>query len=155
MVCVYVYHLRHAPHLLLFCILFLRYSPTPFARLALNSRSFFLCFLSNWGHTCHHQAQFLSRFQTSGWALVAQTYNSRSEVRRASVQSQPGQIVPETLSRKNPLQKRAGRVAQVIEHLPGKCKALTSNPSTAKKKKKIINFCLSARFLLELLATSE
>jgi hypothetical protein len=27
----------------------------------------------------------------------------------------------------------AGDVAQVVEHLPSKCKALSSNPSTAKK----------------------
>jgi hypothetical protein len=31
---------------------------------------------------------------------------------------------------------RAGGVCQIVEHLPGKHKALSSNPSTAKKKKK-------------------
>jgi hypothetical protein len=31
--------------------------------------------------------------------------------------------------------KRTGRVAQVVEHLPSKCEALNSNPSTAKRKK--------------------
>jgi hypothetical protein len=36
--------------------------------------------------------------------------------------------------RKYKEQKRAG-VAQVIEHLPGKCKALSSNLSITKKKK--------------------
>jgi hypothetical protein len=30
---------------------------------------------------------------------------------------------------------RAGRVAQVVEHLPSKHKALHSNPNTAKRKK--------------------
>jgi hypothetical protein len=30
----------------------------------------------------------------------------------------------------------ADRAAQVAEHLPSKCQALSSNPSTAKKKKK-------------------
>jgi hypothetical protein len=30
----------------------------------------------------------------------------------------------------------AGRVDQVVEELPRKCKALNSNPSTTKKKKK-------------------
>jgi hypothetical protein len=30
---------------------------------------------------------------------------------------------------------QAGRVAQVVEHLPSKCVALSSNPSTTKKKK--------------------
>jgi hypothetical protein len=28
---------------------------------------------------------------------------------------------------------RAGSTSQVMEHLPSKCKALSSNPSTAKK----------------------
>jgi hypothetical protein len=32
--------------------------------------------------------------------------------------------------------ERAGGVAQVVEHLPRKCEALSSNPSPAKKKKK-------------------
>jgi Fe-S cluster biogenesis protein NfuA len=31
--------------------------------------------------------------------------------------------------------KGAGRGAQVVVHLPGKCEALSSNPSTAKKGK--------------------
>jgi hypothetical protein len=30
----------------------------------------------------------------------------------------------------------AGGVAQAVEHLPSKCEALDSNPSTAKKKRK-------------------
>jgi hypothetical protein len=33
-----------------------------------------------------------------------------------------------------------GRVAQVIECLPSKCKALSSNPCTNKKRKKRKNF---------------
>jgi hypothetical protein len=33
-------------------------------------------------------------------------------------------------------QNRAGTVAQVVEHLPTKCKALSSNPTPTKKKKK-------------------
>jgi hypothetical protein len=43
------------------------------------------------------------------------------------VQNQLRQIVHETLSQKNPSQKRAARVL--------KLKALNSNPSTAKTKK--------------------
>jgi hypothetical protein len=31
--------------------------------------------------------------------------------------------------------KRAGGVAQVVEHLPSKCKALSSNPKTKKSKR--------------------
>jgi hypothetical protein len=41
-----------------------------------------------------------------------------------------------TLSWKYPTQNRPGGVAQVIERLPSKCEALTSNPSTTTKKKK-------------------
>jgi hypothetical protein len=44
------------------------------------------------------------------------------------VQSQPGQIVPETLSGKYPTQNRAGKV-------PSKHEALSSNSSTTKKNK--------------------
>jgi hypothetical protein len=42
--------------------------------------------------------------------LVAQ----EAEIRRIVVQSQPGQIVLETLSQKKPSQKRVGRVVQGI-----------------------------------------
>jgi hypothetical protein len=37
-----------------------------------------------------------------------------AEIRRIEVWSQPGQIVPETLSQKKHLQKRAGGVAQGV-----------------------------------------
>jgi hypothetical protein len=51
------------------------------------------------------------------------------------VQSQPGQIVLQALFQKNPSQKkRAGGVTHGAEHLPSKCEALSSNPSTKKKK---------------------
>jgi hypothetical protein len=33
-------------------------------------------------------------------------------------------------------QNWAGGVAQVIQHLPSKCEALSTNPSTTKKKKR-------------------
>jgi hypothetical protein len=32
-------------------------------------------------------------------------------------------------------EKTAGGVAEVVERLPSKCEALSSNPSTAKKRK--------------------
>jgi hypothetical protein len=35
-----------------------------------------------------------------------------AEIKRIAIQSQPGQIVCETLSRRNPSQKRAGGMAQ-------------------------------------------
>jgi hypothetical protein len=50
-----------------------------------------------------------------------------AEIRRIKTQSQARQIVHETLSQKNPLQKR------LVEWL--KVWALSLSPSTAKKKK--------------------
>jgi hypothetical protein len=50
------------------------------------------------------------------------------------------QVVQKTLSRKNPIQNRTDRVAQVVECLPSKLnkhEPLSSSPSTAKKKKKM------------------
>jgi hypothetical protein len=52
-----------------------------------------------------------------------------AEIRRIMVQSQPRQIVCETLY------KKGGEVAQVIEPLLSKCKAL--NTTKKKKKRKI------------------
>jgi hypothetical protein len=54
-----------------------------------------------------------------------------AEIRRIVVQSQPRQIVHETLSQKYSSQNRAGGVAQVVEHLLRKHEALS-----AKGKKK-------------------
>jgi hypothetical protein len=66
------------------------------------------------------------------WAPVTHACNpSYSEIRRIEVQSQPRQIVGETLSQKNPSQKRAG---QVVEHLPSKSEPLSPNPNTTKNK---------------------
>jgi hypothetical protein len=53
-----------------------------------------------------------------------------------AVQNQLKQIVLKTLSQEYSAQNRTGRVAQVVEHLPSKCEALSSNPRTSKKKKK-------------------
>jgi UDP-N-acetylglucosamine:LPS N-acetylglucosamine transferase len=50
-----------------------------------------------------------------------------AEIRRITVRSQPRQIVHETLSRKNPSQKRASRVAQGV--------GLEFKPQYHKKKK--------------------
>jgi ribosomal protein S21 len=52
-----------------------------------------------------------------------------AEIRRIVVQSQPGQIVHQTLSRKKSITKIG-----LVEWL--KVKTLTSSPSTTKKKKK-------------------
>jgi hypothetical protein len=56
-----------------------------------------------------------------------------SRIRKMEFQSQSGQTVHKTLSWKYLTQKRAGRVAQVVEHLPSNCEVLSSNSSTAKK----------------------
>jgi hypothetical protein len=72
------------------------------------------------------------------WAPVAHTCNPsfwEAEIRRVEVEGQPGQIVQEIVSRKNPMQVRTGIVAQV-ECLPCKREALSSNPSTQRKKQK-------------------
>jgi hypothetical protein len=45
-------------------------------------------------------------------------------------------MVYESLSQKYSTQNRTGVVAQMIAHLPGKREALSSNPSTTKKRKK-------------------
>jgi hypothetical protein len=34
--------------------------------------------------------------------------------------------------------KRGGDMAQVVEHLPSKCAALSSNPTSGKKKKSVV-----------------
>jgi hypothetical protein len=61
-----------------------------------------------------------------------------AESRGITVRSQLSQIFCETLSLKYPTPKRAGRVAQVLECLLSKHKALSSNFSFTKKKKILI-----------------
>jgi hypothetical protein len=53
-----------------------------------------------------------------------------AEIRRIMVPSQPSQRVQETLSRENPLQKRAGGVAEGIFK-----PQVNSSPSTTKRRK--------------------
>jgi hypothetical protein len=64
------------------------------------------------------------------WLTPVILATQEAEIRRIMIQSQPRQIVRETLSRKNSShkkkKKRAGGVAQGL--------ALSSNPSTKKKK---------------------
>jgi hypothetical protein len=48
------------------------------------------------------------------------------------------QLVFKTLSQKYPTQRMAGKVAQVVAHLPNKHKALSSNPKIKLQK---INDC--------------
>jgi hypothetical protein len=59
-----------------------------------------------------------------------------AEIRKIMVWGQPRQRVHKTLSWKYPPQKRAGGVAQMVQHLPSKRETLSSNPGITRKKKK-------------------
>jgi hypothetical protein len=64
------------------------------------------------------------RLDGSQWLAPVILATEEAKIRRIRVQSQPEQIVFETLPQKNPQQNRAGEVA------------LSPNPSTTKKRKK-------------------
>jgi hypothetical protein len=70
------------------------------------------------------------------------------EIRRISVQSQLGQNSLRHLIPKNPTQNRAVGVAQVLEFLSSKRKALSSNPSTVKNKKPHLSTVAQITFIL-------
>jgi hypothetical protein len=59
-----------------------------------------------------------------------------AEIGGSWFEASPRQIVLKTYLGKNLPPKRAGRVAQVIEHLPNKNEVLNANLSTTKKKTK-------------------
>jgi hypothetical protein len=59
---------------------------------------------------------------------------AEAEIKITEVQSHHGQIAFETLSQKYPIQKRVGRVAEVLVHLPSKPEALNSSLSTKQTK---------------------
>jgi hypothetical protein len=61
-------------------------------------------------------------------------HTQEANIRSVSVQSHPGPIVHETLSQKYVVQNRAGRVIHMVKCLPSQCEALSTNPSTIKKK---------------------
>jgi hypothetical protein len=59
-----------------------------------------------------------------------------AEIKRIAVQIHPGQIVHKTSSSKPPEQKLNGGMAQVVQHLLGKCEeVLSSNLGPAKINK--------------------
>jgi hypothetical protein len=68
------------------------------------------------------------------WLTFIILATQEAEVRRITVQSQPGQIVSKMLSRKNPSQKRAGGIAQGVgpEFKPQYCK------NTKKERQKVL-----------------
>jgi hypothetical protein len=70
------------------------------------------------------------------WYTSVILATQEAEIRRIEVQGQSWQIVGDIKSRKYATHKRAGRLAQVVEHLPSNREALKSNSTTAKKKKK-------------------
>jgi hypothetical protein len=70
------------------------------------------------------------------WLTSIIPATQEAALRRIAVRSQPRQIVHKTLAQKYLIQNRAGGVAQVVEHLPSKCKTLSSSPTTDKKEKK-------------------
>jgi hypothetical protein len=57
------------------------------------------------------------------------------EIRKISVQSQPRQKVRPYLKNAQHTKKRASGVAQVVNHLPSKCEAQSSNPVISKTNK--------------------
>jgi hypothetical protein len=74
------------------------------------------------------------------WLMPVILATQEAEIRRTAVGSQPRQIVHETLSRKNPSQKKR----RLVEWL--KVLALSSSSSTEKKEKKqdkmlVCSFC--------------
>jgi hypothetical protein len=86
------------------------------------------------------------------WALVIHTRNlaiQKAEIRRITIRSQPRQKVWETLSKENPLQKRAGGVAHDV--------GPDFKPQYHKKKRKCELFFLKKKppFLLALINYAE
>jgi hypothetical protein len=69
------------------------------------------------------------------WLTPVIPATQEAQIRRTEVRSQPRQTVYKTLLRKYPTEKRAGRVAQVVEPLPNKHEALNSHRTVPKKKR--------------------
>jgi hypothetical protein len=70
------------------------------------------------------------------WLTPAILATQEAEIRRIEVRSQPRQVVPETLSLKNPSQKKASGVAQGVdpEFKPQHCKKKKKSCKTLPEK---------------------
>jgi hypothetical protein len=77
------------------------------------------------------------------------------EIRRIMIQSKPQGIVHETLSPNHPTQKRAGRVAQVVEHLPSKYEQPLVQTPVPPKNKREREICQTQWFKPIILASWE
>jgi hypothetical protein len=92
--------------------------------------------LQEHSHLCTRRLQRCEFWAGHGWLTLVILATQEAKIRRITVQSQPWQIVRDTLFQKHPTWKRAGKVASVVECLPSKCEALSLIPNTTKKKKK-------------------
>jgi hypothetical protein len=71
------------------------------------------------------------------WLISVIPATWEAEIRRIAVGGHPRHIVQETPIPKITRAKWTEGMAQVVEHLLCKCKALSSNSSHTKKKKKV------------------
>jgi hypothetical protein len=84
--------------------------------------------------TCTH---ILQDIHAAGhqWLTPVILATQEAEIRRIMAQSQSqANSSQDTISKIPNTKKRAGRVTHVVDCLPSKCEALSSNPSTTKKK---------------------
>jgi hypothetical protein len=81
----------------------------------------------------HHKKKVLAGLW---WFTPVILDTQEAEIRRITVQSQPGEIVCETLSQRNPTQNKAGGVAEVVESVPSKreVQTVTSRIHTGTQK---------------------
>jgi hypothetical protein len=68
----------------------------------------------------------------TGWCLSVTPATAGSIYR--GIMTQAGLDIKQDSIPKIPITKKAGRVAQVVEHLPSRCEALSSNPPYHKQQ---------------------
>jgi hypothetical protein len=82
-------------------------------------------------HTSNDKYPYKKKTRARWWWLMPVILATQeAEIRRIVVQSQPGQIVLEILSQKNPSENRVGKVVQGVgpEFKPQYCKKKKKNP---------------------------